>query len=106
MEQNYICAICGKSHNRIEDRMSCEQKCLNGKKLLLAKAEQEKQLKKAEILSKEILGIDKEIASLQNLRKDKEEEMDKYQKYFEVPDEKYIRLIDSHFANLFGSLGL
>lgn len=105
MEQNYICAICGKSHNRIEDRMSCEQKCLNGKKLLLAKAEQEKQLKKAEILSKEISGIDKEIASLQKLRKDKEEEMDKYQKCI-PPEVKIIKLNDLHFANLFGSLEL
>lgn len=106
MEQNYICAICGKSYTKIEERMECEQKCLKDKKLNLVKEEQEKQIKEAEKLLKEISDIDNEIASLQRLRKDKEVKMDKYQKHLEVPDVKIIKLNDLHLTNLFNSLGL
>lgn len=38
-EVKYVCAICGKEHERIEERIQCETKCLEERK----KAEKQKE---------------------------------------------------------------
>lgn len=37
MNEKYVCAICGKSYKHIEDRIACETKCLNERKIAEAK---------------------------------------------------------------------
>lgn len=45
MDENsrkYVCAICGKSYENLEDRIACETKCFNERKMIEAKQKEDK----------------------------------------------------------------
>lgn len=60
----YKCAICGKVYDTIEERMKCEQSCINRKKELEKKAEAAKKKAEKETRKKELDEAIKHAAKL------------------------------------------
>lgn len=57
----YVCALCGSSHNDIEERIACETKCLKKRKEEEARAAREAERKKAEETNKKKRESEKAI---------------------------------------------
>lgn len=57
----YVCALCGSSHNDIEERIACETKCLKKRKEEEARAAREAERKVAEKIKKQKAESEKAI---------------------------------------------
>ena len=69
MDENsrmYVCAICGKSYEHVEDRVACETKCLKKRK---AEEEQKKRNEAREKLTNSTKAIEKKLTEVDEMIK-------------------------------------
>lgn len=69
MDENsrmYVCAICGKSYEHVEDRIACETTCLKKRK---AEEEQKKRNEAREKLTNSTKAIEKKLIEVDEMIK-------------------------------------
>ena len=71
----YVCGVCGKGYNTIEERNKCEAKCLHDRYEAEKKFKEEKLRKEQEIRKKE---VDMALDNYLNLRKEYVKDYGKY----------------------------